>query len=41
MKGGISLEKIGIMVGALIVVGFVSTYFTTLKELVKITDSNK
>lgn len=41
MKGGLSLNQIGLMIGALVVVGFVSTYYKTLKELVKIPDTNK
>jgi hypothetical protein len=41
MKGGLSLQQIGIMVGALVVVGLVSTYYKPLKELVKIPDTDK
>jgi hypothetical protein len=41
MKGGLSLQQVGVMVGALVVVGLVSTYYTTLKELVKIPDTDK
>ena len=38
---GLSLQQIGLMAGALAVVGFVSTYYKTLKELVKIPETNK
>jgi hypothetical protein len=41
MKGRLSLEQIGLMVGALVVVGFVSTYYHTLKDMLKIPDRSK
>jgi hypothetical protein len=37
----LSLNQIGLMVGALVVVGFVSTYYKELKDLVKIPDRSK
>jgi len=40
MKGKLSLEQVGIMIGALVVVGLVSTYYKQLKDLTKIPDSN-
>jgi hypothetical protein len=39
MKGVPSLQQIGLMVGALAVVGFVSVYFKELKDLLRVPES--
>ncbi len=40
-KTRLFIDKIGLVIGSLIVVAFVSMYHANLKELVKIPDSNK
>ena len=40
-KARLFIEKVGLVIGSLIVVAFVSMYHANLKELVKIPDSNK
>jgi hypothetical protein len=41
MKKRLFIEKVGLIIGSLIVVAFISVYHANLKEMVKIPDSNK